>query len=154
VDQGDDPRARRLSRVDLPYAGNRPMLVYRLPLNEVVFDFYDRLKSASSSYASFGSDPAAALRRRDPGGDRQPDQPCARTCSPNAMAATTTVEQHRGCFALFDDFVGADEDRRRDRQAEFLRGLEVDNEVELHRPLNWQIGEVGSLQDAIDIARR
>jgi GTP-binding protein LepA len=38
---------------DLTYVGNRAMLVYRLPLNEVVFDFYDRLKSISRGYASF-----------------------------------------------------------------------------------------------------
>ena len=37
----------------LTYAGNRAMLVYRLPLNEGVFDFYDRLKSVSRGYASF-----------------------------------------------------------------------------------------------------
>ena len=37
----------------LTYAGNRAMLVYLLPLNEVVFDFYDRLKSISRGYASF-----------------------------------------------------------------------------------------------------
>jgi GTP-binding protein LepA len=44
---------RRGAQVDLTYAGNRAMLVYRLPLNEVVFDFYDRLKSVSRGYASF-----------------------------------------------------------------------------------------------------
>jgi GTP-binding protein LepA len=44
---------RRGEQVDLTYAGNRAMLVYRLPLNEVVFDFYDRLKSVSRGYASF-----------------------------------------------------------------------------------------------------
>jgi GTP-binding protein LepA len=44
---------RRGIQVDLTYAGNRAMLVYRLPLNEVVFDFYDRLKSVSRGYASF-----------------------------------------------------------------------------------------------------
>jgi GTP-binding protein LepA len=38
---------------ELTYAGARAMLVYRLPLNEVVFDFYDRLKSISKGYASF-----------------------------------------------------------------------------------------------------
>jgi GTP-binding protein LepA len=43
---------RRGEQVDLTYAGNRAMLIYRLPLNEVVFDFYDRLKSVSRGYAS------------------------------------------------------------------------------------------------------
>ncbi|HUA51572.1 MAG TPA: translation elongation factor 4 [Candidatus Sulfotelmatobacter sp.] len=44
---------RRGVQVDLTYAGSRAMLTYRLPLNEVVFDFYDRLKSVSRGYASF-----------------------------------------------------------------------------------------------------
>ncbi|WP_374654165.1 translation elongation factor 4 [Dongia sp.] len=44
---------RRGLQVDLTYAGSRAMVVYRLPLNEVVFDFYDRLKSISRGYASF-----------------------------------------------------------------------------------------------------
>ncbi len=44
---------RRGYQVDLTYAGTRAMVVYDLPLNEVVFDFYDRLKSVSSGYASF-----------------------------------------------------------------------------------------------------
>ena len=44
---------RRGDQVELTYAGNRAMVVYNLPLNEVVFDFYDRLKSISSGYASF-----------------------------------------------------------------------------------------------------
>lgn len=44
---------RRGSQIDLTYAGSRAMLVYRLPLNEVVLDFYDRLKSVSRGYASF-----------------------------------------------------------------------------------------------------
>ncbi|MGF1608758.1 MAG: translation elongation factor 4 [Kiloniellales bacterium] len=44
---------RRGEQLELTYAGNRAMLVYRLPLNEVVFDFYDRLKSVSRGYASF-----------------------------------------------------------------------------------------------------
>jgi len=44
---------RRGTQVDLTYVGNRAMVVYRLPLNEVVFDFYDRLKSVSRGYASF-----------------------------------------------------------------------------------------------------
>jgi len=44
---------RRGVQQDLTYAGSRAMLVYELPLNEVVFDFYDRLKSISKGYASF-----------------------------------------------------------------------------------------------------
>ncbi|KQZ32164.1 GTP-binding protein LepA [Mesorhizobium sp. Root552] len=44
---------RRGIQVDLSYVGKRAMLVYDLPLNEVVFDFYDRLKSISKGYASF-----------------------------------------------------------------------------------------------------
>jgi GTP-binding protein LepA len=44
---------RRGVQVDLSYVGKRAMLVYDLPLNEVVFDFYDRLKSISKGYASF-----------------------------------------------------------------------------------------------------
>ena len=66
VDQGDDPRPpttisatilklcqdRRGIQIDLTYVGNRAMVVYDLPLNEVVFDFYDRLKSVSKGYAS------------------------------------------------------------------------------------------------------
>jgi len=44
---------RRGSQVELTYAGARAMLIYKLPLNEVVFDFYDRLKSVSRGYASF-----------------------------------------------------------------------------------------------------
>lgn len=44
---------RRGQQIDLTYVGNRAMAVYKLPLNEVVFDFYDRLKSVSRGYASF-----------------------------------------------------------------------------------------------------
>src|SRR3954465_5797949 len=44
---------RRGEQVDLNYVGRRAMVVYDLPLNEVVFDFYDRLKSISKGYASF-----------------------------------------------------------------------------------------------------
>jgi GTP-binding protein LepA len=44
---------RRGRQVELTYAGNRAMVIYELPLNEVVFDFYDRLKSVSRGYASF-----------------------------------------------------------------------------------------------------
>jgi GTP-binding protein LepA len=44
---------RRGSQRELSYVGSRAMVVYDLPLNEVVFDFYDRLKSISKGYASF-----------------------------------------------------------------------------------------------------
>ncbi|HVT24586.1 MAG TPA: translation elongation factor 4 [Rhizomicrobium sp.] len=44
---------RRGTQIELTYAGTRAMVIYKLPLNEVVFDFYDRLKSVSRGYASF-----------------------------------------------------------------------------------------------------
>ena len=44
---------RRGTQIDLNYVGKRAMVIYDLPLNEVVFDFYDRLKSISKGYASF-----------------------------------------------------------------------------------------------------
>ncbi|MDE1996333.1 MAG: elongation factor 4, partial [Rhizobiaceae bacterium] len=44
---------RRGIQTELTYVGNRAMITYDLPLNEVVFDFYDRLKSISKGYASF-----------------------------------------------------------------------------------------------------
>ena len=48
---------RRGRQKQLTYAGSRAMAVYELPLNEVVFDFYDRLKSISRGYASFDYEP-------------------------------------------------------------------------------------------------
>jgi GTP-binding protein LepA len=44
---------RRGIQTDLSYVGKRAMVTYQLPLNEVVFDFYDRLKSITKGYASF-----------------------------------------------------------------------------------------------------
>ena len=44
---------RRGNQKELTYVGNRALVKYDLPLNEVVFDFYDRLKSVSKGYASF-----------------------------------------------------------------------------------------------------
>ena len=44
---------RRGIQENLTYVGSRAMVVYKIPLNEIVFDFYDRLKSISSGYASF-----------------------------------------------------------------------------------------------------
>ena len=48
---------RRGIQTQLTYAGTRAMIEYELPLNEVVFDFYDRLKSVSRGYASFNYEP-------------------------------------------------------------------------------------------------
>jgi GTP-binding protein LepA len=48
---------RRGVQKELTYVGSRAMIVYELPLNEVVFDFYDRLKSISKGYASFDYQP-------------------------------------------------------------------------------------------------
>ena len=45
--------ARRGIQENISYVGNRAVLVYQLPLSEIVFDFYDRVKSLSSGYASF-----------------------------------------------------------------------------------------------------
>ena len=50
-------KIRRGVQKELTYVGNRAMIVYELPLNEVVFDFYDRLKSISKGYASFDYQP-------------------------------------------------------------------------------------------------
>ena len=44
---------RRGEQLELTYVGSRAMVIYKIPLNEIVFDFYDRLKSISSGYASF-----------------------------------------------------------------------------------------------------
>ena len=49
---------KRGQQVELTYSGKRAMLIYNLPLNEVVLDFHDRLKSVSSGYASFEWEPA------------------------------------------------------------------------------------------------
>ena len=54
---------RRGRQKNLTYVGTRAMLVYELPLNEVVFDFYDRLKSISRGYASLRL-PDQGLRAR------------------------------------------------------------------------------------------
>ena len=64
---------RRGIQADLSYVGNRAMVVYDLPLNEVVFDFYDRLKSISKGYASLRLPPHRLPRGR-PGEDVDPGQ--------------------------------------------------------------------------------
>ena len=64
---------RRGRQVELTYAGSRAMVIYTLPLNEVVFDFYDRLKSVSRGYASFDYH-IDGYRRRRSGQDVDPGQ--------------------------------------------------------------------------------
>ena len=64
---------RRGIQADLSYVGKRAMLTYDLPLNEVVFDFYDRLKSISKGYASLRLSPDRLSRGR-PGQDVDPGQ--------------------------------------------------------------------------------
>ena len=64
---------RRGEQVELTYVGTRAMVKYDLPLNEVVFDFYDRLKSVSKGYASFDYHLTDYQRSR-PGEDVDPGQ--------------------------------------------------------------------------------
>ena len=64
---------RRGIQTDLSYVGTRAMVTYELPLNEVVFDFYDRLKSISKGYASFRLH-AGGLPRGRSGQDVDPRQ--------------------------------------------------------------------------------
>ena len=86
---------RRGMQNELTYVGNRAMVKYDLPLNEVVFDFYDRLKSVSKGYASFDYH-LTDYRAGRSGQDADPGQRragrCARRCwctapAPRAAAA-------------------------------------------------------------------
>ena len=72
---------RRGRQKQLTYAGSRAMLVYHLPLNEVVFDFYDRLKSVSRGYASFDYQLAGLRGRRS----RQALDPCQQRAGRRAV---------------------------------------------------------------------
>ena len=64
---------RRGEQKELSYVGSRALVVYELPLNEVVFDFYDRLKCVSKGYASLRLRDHRLPRRR-PGEDVDPGQ--------------------------------------------------------------------------------
>ncbi len=64
---------RRGIQLDLTYAGTRAMVVYDLPLDEVVFDFYDRLKSVTKGYAIFDYQ-ITGIPRGLPGEDVDPGE--------------------------------------------------------------------------------
>ena len=87
----EDRRGRQL---DLSYAGNRAMVVYELPLNEVVFDFYDRLKSVSRGYASFdyGSSGTGGRPRED--ADPCQRRACRRALDHRAPGARRDARPH------------------------------------------------------------
>ena len=76
---------RRGEQKELTYVGNRAMVKYDLPLNEVVFDFYDRLKSVSKGYASFDYHLTDYQAGR-PGEDADPGQRRAGRCALDAGA--------------------------------------------------------------------
>ena len=87
---------RRGVQMDLTYAGSRAMVVYRLPLNEVVFDFYDRLKSVSRGYASFDYQLDGYARGRSRA-DEHPGQRRAGRCArrSSSIAARPTAAAAR-----------------------------------------------------------
>ncbi len=80
---------RRGVQKELTYVGTRAMVIYDLPLNEVVFDFYDRLKIVSRGYASFDYH-LTDYRAGRPGEDADPGERragrCARRCWCTATA--------------------------------------------------------------------
>ena len=115
---------RRGTQKELTYVGNRAMVKYDLPLNEVVFDFYDRLKSVSKGYASFDYHltdfkPADLVQDADPGQRRAGR--CARDAgAPHARRAARP--RHGGEAEGADPAAhvpGADpgRDRRQDHRA-------------------------------------
>ena len=145
---------RRGRQKQLTYAGTRAMLVYELPLNEVVFDFYDRLKSVSRGYASFdykmiGYEEGDLVRSVDPrqcragrcaGDDRPPG--ARRTARPRHVRETEGTDppphvpgadpggdrrQDRGARDLIRDAQGRDREmlwRRHHAQAQASRQAE------------------------------
>src|SRR6516164_4809127 len=79
---------------------------------------------------------------------------------PRAAPAARCRKFRRGSFIFeppftsFDHLVGAREYGCRDFQAERLRGLEVDHQLELGRRLHWQVSGLLAFEDAVDVAGR
>src|SRR6266436_252331 len=65
--------------------------------------------------------------------------------------STTAPLSDRSASASLDHLIRPPQQRRWDRQAEGLRGLEVDDQLELRRLLDWEVGRLGSLENAVDI---
>jgi GTP-binding protein LepA len=110
---------RRGSQTDLTYAGSRAMVIYRLPLNEVVFDFYDRLKSVSRGYASFdyhldGYQDGDLVKLNIPGQRRSGGRALLhRAQEPGRCARSGTLRQAQGTHS---SPIVQDRDPGRDRQ--------------------------------------
>ncbi|MCK7473981.1 MAG: hypothetical protein MZV49_11655 [Rhodopseudomonas palustris] len=77
---------RRGSQKELTYVGTRAMVIYELPLNEVVFDFYDRLKIVSKRLCLASTITIDRLRERRPRQDADPGQRRAGRCAVDAGA--------------------------------------------------------------------
>jgi GTP-binding protein LepA len=95
---------RRGAQKELTYVGSRAMVKYDLPLNEVVFDFYDRLKSVSKGYASFDYH----LTDYKPGGSRQdadPRQQRAGRCAVDAGAPTRAEGRGRAMVEKMKELI-------------------------------------------------
>src|SRR5262245_27726476 len=63
------------------------------------------------------------------------------------------MRRARASIASLDDLIGPQQQRRWDRKTEGLGGLEIDSEVQLHRPLYRKVGSLCALEDLVDVAR-